>query len=84
MKKYFDPENSPKLNISLLKEQYHFQAELVSFQAELVSFQAEQVKFILPLLQAQACKLTGSIISSNHAHNMLQKNNFTLPPIGVA
>ena len=27
-----------KLNISLLKEKYHFQAELVSFQAELVNF----------------------------------------------
>ena len=31
----FPPKNSPKLTISLLKEKYHFKAELVSFQAEL-------------------------------------------------
>ena len=38
MKKCFDLKNYPKLNIALINEWYHFQAELVTFRAELVNF----------------------------------------------
>ena len=61
MKKHYDLKNSPKLTISLLKEKYPFQAELVSFQAELVNFiELHLLPLLLPS-QALASKQTESV-----------------------
>ena len=72
-------------NIFLLKEEYHFQAELISFQAELISFQAELENLTSPCKlglvskQKVQVKKRRRVKAAMRDQNMLQRNIFHHP-----